>query len=315
MVVGQRCAHGGHHIAVAVLVGQDHSHITFDNDHLVVGADRLTGEIQSVEDFSLVKQHGLWGIKIFGDILGIQSPGAEPHHPPPAVSDRDHQPVPEAVIHAAGIPFRNQPRIQQILLAVPLGREIIRRRVPRFRGIPQAKMLNGFIRDAPVMDIRQGLYSRIRLRQIVAVKGHRVLKQRAQPLVLFLLFFLFRCERFQGDAGPVRQVFQSLLKLPALLLHNEAKNVSALITLAKAVPGLGIGKDGKSRGVYIVVKGAKTGVIFSGVAQLHLFRYQVDNIDAVFDLISNAHRLPPRNTGKVTAAKCRNDYTSVRCYS
>ena len=93
------------------------------------------------------------------------------------------------------------------------------------------------------------------------------------------------------DTSPVCQMLKCFRKFPALPLHCETEDISPVITFTKAAPGLSIRKYYKCGCVYVMVKGAKSGIVSPCPAQFHAFRYQVNDINPIFDFVRNAHKV------------------------
>ena len=95
------------------------------------------------------------------------------------------------------------------------------------------------------------------------------LQDDAKCLACFGFAFGFRAERRKRYTGLFCQVVQSLAKVPAFALHDEAKYITASIALTETAPGLGFGEDHKSLCARVAVKWAEAGVILPCAAQLH----------------------------------------------
>jgi len=109
------------------------------------------------------------------------------------------------------------------------------------------------------------------------------------------MLLFFRGERFQLHASAHRQVLQGFAKVPALFLHNKLKDITAFVAFPKAAPGARIGKDYKRRRSRVGMKWAETCIVATCTPQFHRFRYQINNIDASFNLICNRHARPYLN--------------------
>ena len=131
LLLGQGRAHGRHGWHARALAGDD-VHIALDHHHrrlaaaALAGVQDLAGLEQAVQHPPLVEEPGLGTVQIFGAGVGIHGPAAERHHLPPAVSDREDDPVAEAVIGLAAVLGRDQhPGVHQVARLGALGDEVI----------------------------------------------------------------------------------------------------------------------------------------------------------------------------------------------
>jgi hypothetical protein len=123
------------------------------------------------------------------------------------------------------------------------------------------------------------------LQQLVAVEKHRIFQEVAQTLVLFILGFALGRLCLEFNPGFFRQIPQRLREIPALFFHHKPEYVATLIALTETAPGARIGEDHESRGARVGVEWAKTGIAFTGAAQLYRLRYQIDDINSGFYLV------------------------------
>src|SRR3989475_9340810 len=104
---GERRAERGHHLADAGLRERDQVEVALDHDGSVGLADRVARERETVERVALAEDRRLGGVEVFGRRLTARRPpgqdaAAEGDHLAARVRDREHDPLPEAVEHAAG---------------------------------------------------------------------------------------------------------------------------------------------------------------------------------------------------------------------
>ena len=57
VLLGDRAADAGHHVAKAVLMRQHHIHIALDDHHAVAALDALARQVEPVERRALVEEH------------------------------------------------------------------------------------------------------------------------------------------------------------------------------------------------------------------------------------------------------------------
>ena len=208
------------------------------------------------------KQHRLGRVEILGHAVGVQRARAKAHHAAIDVANGDHQPVAEAVVACA--PFLiggQQPGGQQVVVAVALAVEVGAGRVPRFQGEADAKGGQRLFVEGAVGHIGAGALSLGSVeQQLVIVVGGRI-EQAQQAIFGRLLHLVHRPAFFEGDPGALGQLGQRLLEVPAVLLHDEGENITALAAGAKAAPGAGVGKDVEGGGFGVGVERAKTTVV------------------------------------------------------
>ncbi len=157
---------------------------------------------------------------------------------------------------------------------------------PRVRGVPQAKGLDRLGCESTLLQVRQGGRSLGGLQQVVAIKIHRRFEERTQAIEGFVLSPAFGGDWLQSHPGALRQVAQGFRKIPALFLHHEAEDVTALVALTEAAPGAGFREDGESGRTRVGMKWAKAGIALSGTSQFDRFGDEIDDVDPGFDLVN-----------------------------
>ena len=106
--------------------------------------------------------------------------------------------------------------------------------------------------------------------------------------LLLLGCFLVKGRQFHAGAG--RKLGERVLELQVLTLHHKLEDISALIALTKAAPCTRLGPDDEGRGLFIVVKRTKPGIVFARMAQFDTrLRDKIHDIYARFYFIDCGH--------------------------
>ena len=79
------------------------------------------------------------------------------------------------------------------------------------------------------------------------------------------------------------------MEIKIIPLHHETKQVTALITLPKAAPGLRIGENDESWRVSVAVKWTEPDVVFTGTLEFHSLTDNVNQVDSLFDVFYYCH--------------------------
>jgi len=167
----------------------------------------------------------------------------------------------KAIVHAALLPLAKQTNLQQILRVNPFGSEMLQYGIPTVRGIANAESLQGVVVQPSPAQVRQGLLAGLSVEQLMAVKGHGILQDGPQVLVLFARSSLLRRQGLEGYAGFLGENLQGLRKIHPFFLHDEGKDVTAFVALSEATPGAALGENHKSRGTRVAMERTKTNVV------------------------------------------------------
>ena len=112
----------------------------------------LLGQVQPVEDPAFAVHRGFRRVHIFG--LGlVQYPAAEGHHVAPGIDNREHEAVAELVVKPALLVVHDEPRRQQLRLAVTLGGHLVQQHIPGVQGGPHAEIYGGPLPDLPPVQV------------------------------------------------------------------------------------------------------------------------------------------------------------------
>jgi len=98
--------------------------------------------------------------------------------------------------------------------------------------------------------------------------------------------------RRQFDTRALGKDAHRVAEFALFLLHHEREDVSPRATRAEAVPALALRAHMKRRGA-LGMKRARRDVLATGTLQRHVLRYEVDDIDALLDLVNYAHLRRP----------------------
>ena len=286
LVLGEGGAHRRDGVGKAGLVQGDHVQVALDDDRLVEGADGLARPVEAVQQVAFVKQGRLRRVEELGNVIWVQDARPKADHAAALIADGDGDAVAEAVVDAAGgglgglglgllglarplgrLAHRDQPGVNQVLLAVALGFEVFERRIPGIGGIAQPKGFQRGILQAALAQVGQGLLPGGGAGELVTVKSDRFFQQGTQVLVLFGGFLLLGRGRLELHAGFFGQGVQGLAEIPALFLHYITEDIAALVALPKAAPGARFGEDHEGRRARVGVEGAKAGVVLARTPQ------------------------------------------------
>ena len=96
----ERGAEAGHDVVEARLVRHQGVRIALDDDRLARLADGALGLVDEIERAALVEQRRRRGVEVLRSVT-LEQPAAEPHGVAVLVADREEDPGPELVVHAA----------------------------------------------------------------------------------------------------------------------------------------------------------------------------------------------------------------------
>ena len=202
------------------------------------------------------------------------------------VDDREHEPVAERVVHAAGFPVAHEPAVKELLLRVAERLHRAHEAVPRVGRKAETEARHGLRRELPAGEIVPrdlpggGLELRVE-------KARSVPVEREQPLALFRAGVV----RLLGQlhAGAVGQKRHRLREREILDLHDEADDAAALAA-AEAVVDLLIGRDGKRRRLFAVKRAEPEEVRPALFRQAHVAAHDIDDVVALGELLQKGFR-------------------------
>ena len=163
-----------------------------------------------------------------------------------------------------------------------MGPEVV---APR-RRIAEAEILAHGHRQAAIGEIAPGLGAG-RCLELVGKEArgmlHDVVKARAAALARGLL----RRELGHFETGVGGQALDRLGKRQALLFDQESEDVARGLA-AEAVVALRVGEHIERRRLCVRVERAEAEKVAPSLAQLHICRDKLDDVDTLFDLVNSA---------------------------
>src|SRR5205814_1250432 len=136
--------------------------VALDHDGAVGLADRVAREREAVERVALAEDRRLGGVEVLGRRLAARRPpgqdaAAEGDHLAARVRDREHDPLPEAVEHAAGalgpVAPHDEPGGERILERHALGAQVAREHLARARRPAEPEALDQLLGDAALAQV------------------------------------------------------------------------------------------------------------------------------------------------------------------
>ncbi|MNM99697.1 hypothetical protein D3C81_1122640 [compost metagenome] len=100
-------AQGRHGIAQALLGQGDDVHVAFNHDDFIEIAVELARFVKPVELLAFMENRGFRGVQVLGFVVA-KHPATEGDDPAATVTDREHDPVTEAIVTLAGLGIFNQ---------------------------------------------------------------------------------------------------------------------------------------------------------------------------------------------------------------
>ena len=236
---------------------------------------------------ALVEHPGLRRIQILW-LCVAHDPPAEADDPAGSIQDRENDPVPELIIHAAPL-FINihQPASPEKVVADPLRLHIPVQAVRRgLRREPKRKCLHGLLRKPPLLQVLQSAPAGRRTQAAVIIcPCQPVHLQKLSPLIPALALRVSDLPLRKPDPGPLRQKSHSFQKVHIVVLFHKGDDIAALMT-AKAIVHLLWPGDRKRRG-FLIVKGAKPHIIASRTLQLYTLADDIHNVVGSAHLIQD----------------------------
>src|SRR5882757_5816413 len=133
-------------------------HISFDDEQALEVGTRPPGFIQRIQLTALVKEGGLGGVEILRLPLLDDAP-PEGDDPSARIADREHDPVPEAVIVALAIanlpslPLNDEPQVRELPAVRLVGAEAPEHLVPGVRCEADPKVLDDFPFQSTALEV------------------------------------------------------------------------------------------------------------------------------------------------------------------
>ncbi len=191
---------------------------------------RGPGQVDPEQDLTLVVELSVGGVEVLGGLVLPHGPGPEPHRPATRIGGREHDPLPEPVVHPPrrGLGPLHQPHGQQLLLAEPGSAGGHQHAVPGAGRVAHAEPAQGLLVQSTSQQIVTGRHSFARLPEVPGVVARRPVQQRVEPIASFPARRRGRILRLglQLDPEPAGQRLQSFLEIQALGLHHELERVA-----------------------------------------------------------------------------------------
>ena len=280
-------AEGRHRIAQALLRQCDHVHVAFHHHDLVKIAAVLAYLEQAVQLLALVEHRGFRRVEVLG-LLVAQHAATEADHPAPAVADREHHPVAEAVVAPAvvGI-FDQQAGFDHRALLQAVAAQMPEQVVPARRREAQAEVAGNLAGQATALEVlHRSLARRMALQRLAVVVGgvaqqgvqRRLdLRLRRLPAAIAVLVRDFQ-------PGLARQLLDRLGKLQLVQIHQKADGIAARAA-AEAVVELLV-RAYREGGRLFLMEGAAGAVVLAGLLQLDARSHHLDDVGAVEQVVN-----------------------------
>ena len=118
LLLGERGAAGGHHVADSELMQHHQVHVPLHHYALVQLGYLALGEPYAEEDVAFGVDGGIGGVDVFGGIVAAEGSAAEGNHASAHRVDGEHHPLAELVREGAVFPLDSQTGVQQIFVFV-----------------------------------------------------------------------------------------------------------------------------------------------------------------------------------------------------
>ncbi len=169
---------------------------------------------------------------------------------------------------------------------------MIEQQAPTVRSISQSPGLNRLIGQTALVQIVKRFFSRCGFQHLLAVKCDSGFHNINQGVAFLVVFFISLSLWFECNTGFISQLFECFLEIKVIPLHHKAKQITALIALPKAAPGLWIGEDDKCRRASIAVKWAKADIVFASSFEFDRLTDNINQVDSLFDVFYYCHIFP-----------------------
>ena len=320
VVGGARRAQRGHCVREAGLGQRDHVHVAFDDEGVAALAQRSARFKQAVE-FAALAEKGCFGrIEVFG-FTAVEHATAKADHIALHRADREHDPVPKAVValdrgrrrRVAGVVWRSGTgsraagdRRRVVVLLDDHHAALAEQRVvvvgkhagepaPAFRGITQAELRCDFTAQRAAFQIVHGARAELELAPVVLGRFRQHIGQGGAALFLGggLVALGRRLVVFgQGQSDLLGQVLHRIDEGHAAVFGQEADGV-AVRPAAEAVIELFARADGEA-GRLFGMKRTQATQIGTALAELHMAPDELDDVDAGKQVVNESrwnHRL------------------------
>jgi len=233
---------------------------------------------------TFVEQRALGRIEIFGVVVGIKRPRPKPDCAPPAVADRDYQPVAEAVVDVALVVADSDTRINDLILGIAEQPQVFQRLPLVVRRVAEHESLDGIGAEVTALDVIAGDLGGGRIEQLGVEELGSLVEQRLQAFGFGLPLDLLGRDRRQLDPGALRQLAQGVAEIPPFRFHDKAEDIAAITARAEAAPGLCIWEHDERRRP-LVMKRAQRFEVAPRFLQVYIARYNINNVQSGLNVI------------------------------
>ena len=232
----KRRARVGHHVLQSALVHGDYIRVTFHHVHAVGLHDGAFPLVDAVQlpalavDFAVGRVHVLL---LYTLGTTVEHSTAEAYHPSAHVEPREDDTPTETVAHAAILTGIAQPRLQQILLAVPATLRLPKESIRAVHAESELELPDDFITDATVSEVRESDGSSVGMmvkRVTEVILGELVHDEHTLPCVLHLPFLSAQLLLRHLDVVFLGKPTERFAVVQLLVLHNEMNCAATLAT-------------------------------------------------------------------------------------
>ncbi len=245
-------------------------------------AQGLPGLGQAVEQPALGVQRAFRGIEVLG-LAFAHDAAAEGHGAVLPVEDGEDDPVPEAVVVAAGGPGQEQPHLGRGLQGEAPVLQVAPQAVPFRGGVAQLKALDDFRGQAPFGEVFPAGFAGL-ARERLPVEGQGLPVEVVGGLALLGPPGLLGAHVLdgEGDAVAPGQLRRRLREAQLVVLHDEGDDVAAGLA-AEAMEDAPVGGNGKG-GLAVDVEGAEAREVFAPALEFDVLAHHLFDGGGFFDL-------------------------------
>ena len=282
LFLGQRGSHDPDRVAHPRLVHGEHIGVALDEDHPVGSRCRRSREVDPEQHLALVVELAVGGVEVLRALVVAHRPRAEAVDAAAAVDGREHDPLAEPVIDAAGAVARplREPDREQLLLGEAARPRGAQHPVPRARRITDAELAQGLLLEPSAEQVRACRLRLAGLPQVARVVRRRPRQQRVQPFAALAAGGRARILvlGLELDAEAIGERFQRALEVQALGLLDEVERITGLLA-AEAVVVLLVGPDVERRRSLVVKRAQAEVAVDARAPQLRARRDERQHVD------------------------------------
>ena len=241
----ERGPEAGHDVVEARLVRHQGVRVALDDDRLARLADGTLGLVDEIQRAALVEQRRRRGVEVLRSVT-LEQPAAEPHGVAVLVADREQDPGPELVVHAAAAALargRQADFDELVRPDVALGAQRPGQLVPATGRPAELVRLDRRVREAASVEVVEGGLAGVRGHEHGVVEGDRAVEDPAQARSMGILVLGALVDL---DARALGEGSERLREGHAIALHHEAEDVASKAA-AEAMPALARWRDDERR--------------------------------------------------------------------